>query len=231
VVKRALDLVLSLVALVLLSPLLCVVALAVRMTMGSPVLFRQARLGRYGDRFVIYKFRTMRPPTRPGAWFDDEERLTPIGRFLRNTSLDELPELVNVIRGDMSLVGPRPLLVEYLPLYTPEQMRRHLVRPGITGLAQVSGRNDLEWARRFELDVHYVDHQSLWLDLRILARTLPVVFRREGITAEGRATGLLFTGQAAPGRLVERTGRKALVDRGEQAGQPRAADRTGNSAG
>jgi lipopolysaccharide/colanic/teichoic acid biosynthesis glycosyltransferase len=181
-------------------------------------LFRQVRLGRHDDHFVIYKFRTMRPPTRPGAWFNDEERLTPIGRFLRNTSLDELPELVNVIRGDMSLVGPRPLLVEYLPFYTSEQMRRHLVRPGITGLAQVSGRNDLEWARRFELDVYYVDHRSLWLDLKILARTLPVVFLREGITAADQATGLLFTGQSPRVRPIERTGGKA-------------ADRTGNSAG
>jgi sugar transferase EpsL len=195
VVKRAFDLVVSLTALIVLSPVMVAVAVAVRVTMGRPVLFRQVRPGRYGIPFVIYKFRTMRPPIRPGAELEDqEERLTPTGRFLRSTSLDELPELANVVRGDMSLVGPRPLLIEYLRFYTPRQARRHLARPGITGLAQVSGRNELDWERRFELDTYYVDSQSFWFDLEILARTLPRVFGRRGIAAEGHATCPNFDG-------------------------------------
>ena len=173
--KRAVDVAVSVLALVLLAPLLAAIAVAVRVSLGRGVLFRQVRPGLGGRPFTIRKFRTLRPPAGGGTETgdDSEARQTRVGQFLRRTSLDELPELVNVARGEMSLVGPRPLLMEYLPLYTPEQARRHLVRPGITGLAQVSGRNDLPWDERFALDVYYADHHSLRLDLRILARTVP----------------------------------------------------------
>ena len=181
--KRAMDVVLSAAALAVLAVPMAVVAVAIRLTMGSPVLFRQQRPGRHGEVFTIRKFRTMRDGAEP-----DAERLTRLGRFLRSTSLDELPELFNVLAGDMSLVGPRPLLVQYLDRYTPEQARRHEVRPGLTGLAQVSGRNASTWEERLALDVRYVDERSLLLDLRILARTLRAVLRREGISAEGHAT-------------------------------------------
>jgi lipopolysaccharide/colanic/teichoic acid biosynthesis glycosyltransferase len=199
--KRAFDVVVAGTVLLLLSPMIVAVWLIVLLTLGRPVLFRHIRPGLNGVPFTIYKFRTMRPPKRPGGeLYDDAERLTSIGRFLRSTSLDELPELFNVLKGDMSLVGPRPLLVEYLPLYTPEQARRHLVRPGITGLAQISGRNELDWERRLALDVHYVDHRSFWLDLRILAWTLPRTVGRHGISAAGHATSPLFTGQPSASR-------------------------------
>ncbi|HEU4423554.1 MAG TPA: sugar transferase [Pilimelia sp.] len=199
--KRAFDVVVASAAVMLLSPMIVAVWLIVLLTMGRPVLFRHVRPGLNGVPFTIYKFRTMRPPKRLGGeLYDDAERLTPTGRFLRSTSLDELPELFNVLKGDMSLVGPRPLLVEYLSLYTPEQARRHLVRPGITGLAQISGRNELDWERRLELDIHYVDHRSLWLDLRILASTLPRTVGRHGISAAGHATSPLFTGQPSASR-------------------------------
>jgi lipopolysaccharide/colanic/teichoic acid biosynthesis glycosyltransferase len=195
--KRVFDTVVAVAALLLLSPVIVTVWLVVLATMGRPAIFRQARPGRDGVPFVIYKFRTMRPP-RPGRELaDDAERLTRAGRFLRASSLDELPELFNVVKGDMSLVGPRPLLVEYLRLYTREQARRHLVRPGITGLAQINGRNELSWEHRFALDVHYVDHRSFWLDLRILVWTLPRVLGRRGISAAGHATAPLFTGQGS----------------------------------
>jgi lipopolysaccharide/colanic/teichoic acid biosynthesis glycosyltransferase len=195
-VKRAFDLAAAVAALLVLAPVIAAVWLAVVVAMGRPALFRQVRPGLNGAPFTIYKFRTMRPPKRPGGELDDDaERLTRVGRFLRSTSLDELPELFNVLKGDMSLVGPRPLLVEYLPLYSSEQARRHLVRPGITGLTQISGRNELDWERRFELDVHYVDHQSFWLDVRILASTVPRIVGRRGISAAGHATAPLFTGQ------------------------------------
>jgi lipopolysaccharide/colanic/teichoic acid biosynthesis glycosyltransferase len=190
-VKRALDLAVSVAGLVLLAPLLAVIALAVLVSMGRPVFFRQVRPGRDGQPFTLWKFRTLRPPARPGAELADDspDRQTPVGRFLRRTSLDELPELLNVARGQMSLVGPRPLLTEYLPLYTAQEARRHLVRPGITGLAQVSGRNDLPWDRRFALDVYYVDHQSLRLDLAILARTAARTVSGEGTANVGIYTG------------------------------------------
>lgn len=163
--------------------------------MGSPVVFRQTRPGLRGEPFTIYKFRTMRDVAGVnGTVLPDADRLTRLGRALRTTSLDELPELWNVLRGDMSLVGPRPLLLEHLPLYTPEQARRHEVRPGITGLAQVSGRNRLGWAERFALDVRYVDDRSLALDARILARTLVVALRGRGIAAQGHATMARFEG-------------------------------------
>jgi sugar transferase EpsL len=204
-VKRAFDVVVAGAALILLSPVICAVWLAVIVTMGRPAIFRQLRPGLNGTPFTMYKFRTMRPPRRPGGELDDDaERLTPTGRFLRSTSLDELPELLNVLKGDMSLVGPRPLLVEYLPLYSPEQARRHLVRPGITGLTQISGRNELDWERRFELDVHYVDHRSFWLDVRILASTVPRIVGRRGISAAGHATAPMFTGQPSMSRQAVR---------------------------
>jgi sugar transferase EpsL len=195
--KRALDVVVAALALVVLSPLLAGLALAVRVLLGGPVLFRQRRPGLGGRPFELLKFRTMtdrRDAT--GTLLPDEVRLTAFGRWLRATSLDELPELVNVLRGDMSLVGPRPLLMEYLPLYTAEQARRHEVLPGITGWAQVNGRNALSWEDRFALDLWYVEHRSLGLDLRILGRTVLKVLRAEGINQPGHATQERFRGTA-----------------------------------
>lgn len=190
--KRLLDVMVAAALLVLLSPVLLVVAALVRARLGRPVLFCQRRPGLHGRPFVMVKFRTMRDA---GAGrLSDAERLTPFGRLLRATSLDELPELWNVLRGDMSLVGPRPLLMQYLPLYTPEQARRHEVRPGITGWAQVNGRNAISWEEKFALDVWYVDHRSLALDLRILWLTAARVLRRDGITQAGEATAAAFAG-------------------------------------
>jgi lipopolysaccharide/colanic/teichoic acid biosynthesis glycosyltransferase len=193
--KRALDVVGAAVGLVVLSPLLLAIAIAVRVVHGSPVLFRQARPGRFGVPFELCKFRTMTDRRGPdGELLPDVDRLTRLGRFLRRTSLDELPELLNVLRGDMSLVGPRPLLLEYLPLYSAEQARRHEVRPGITGWAQVNGRNAQTWPDRFRLDVWYVDHASLRLDLEILGRTVTTVLGGEGISETGHATRENFRG-------------------------------------
>jgi len=182
-VKRAVDVVGAVLALAVAAVPMAVIALAIRVSMGRPVLFAQGRPGLGGDVFTLYKFRTMRVGTG-----DDADRITRLGRLLRATSLDELPELWNVLRGDMSLVGPRPLLVEYLEHYSPEQARRHEVRPGITGLAQVSGRNASTWEERLALDVRYVEQRSLAMDLRILGRTVRAVLRREGVSAEGHAT-------------------------------------------
>ncbi len=183
--------------LVLLSPVLAALALAILWQMGRPVLFRQIRPGLQGRPFAMVKFRTMsKAMDARGRPLPDAQRLTRLGRFLRATSLDELPELWNVMRGEMSLVGPRPLLMEYLPLYAPSQARRHEVRPGITGWAQVNGRNALSWEEKFALDVWYVDNRSLWLDLRILWLTLLKAARREGISAAGEATMPRFTGKA-----------------------------------
>lgn len=187
--KRSIDVVVAAAALTVAAAPMALIALAVRITMGSPVLFRQVRPGLHGELFTLVKFRTMRDG--PG---DDADRLTRLGRFLRSTSLDELPELWNVLIGDMSLVGPRPLLVEYLDLYTPDQARRHEVRPGITGLAQVSGRNAVDWEERFRLDVAYVDTWTITLDARLLLRTLRSVLKREGIAAVGHATMPAFSG-------------------------------------
>jgi sugar transferase EpsL len=193
--KRAIDAVVAAVLLVFLSPLLLLLAAAVRIALGRPVLFRQPRPGLRGAPFEILKLRTMRDAhDASGALLPDDARLTGLGRFLRATSLDELPELWNVLRGDMSLVGPRPLLVEYLPRYSAEQRRRHEVRPGITGWAQVHGRNAVDWDERFRLDVWYVDHVSLALDLRIVLRTIGLVLRREGISAADHATMPPFEG-------------------------------------
>ena len=195
VVKRGIDVTVSAVGLVLSAPVQLVTAGVVLAAHGRPVLFRQARPGRDGELFELVKFRTMRHAD--AMHVTDAERLTSVGRFLRSTSLDELPTLWNVLKGDMSLVGPRPLLVEYLPRYSPEQARRHEVRPGVTGLAQVSGRNALGWEEKFRLDVEYVDSRSLALDLRILGRTVSSVLARHGISGEGEATMSVFTGSPA----------------------------------
>jgi sugar transferase EpsL len=198
--KRSFDMVVAGVALAALSLPLAVIALLVRRRLGSPVLFRQARPGLHGRPFTMYKFRTMKDATGPdGLPLPDGERSTPFGDLLRRTSLDELPELFNVLRGDMSLVGPRPLLMRYLERYNPEQMRRHDVRPGITGWAQVNGRNSLSWDEKFELDLWYVQHHSFGLDLKILWMTLRSVLLKEGISASGHATMPEFMGAARDG--------------------------------
>ena len=193
--KRVFDFVAASLALLMLALPLLVLAWLIRRNLGSPVLFRQVRPGLQGRPFTMVKFRTMTDERGPdGALLPDEQRLPPFGRFLRASSLDELPELWNVLRGDMSVVGPRPLLMEYLSLYSPEQARRHEVRPGITGWAQINGRNAISWADKFALDVWYVDHRSLWLDVRILWRTVRKVLVRDGISAAGEATMPKFTG-------------------------------------
>lgn len=198
--KRAFDVVAGSAALVALSPIGLAVAAGVRLRLGSPVLFRQTRPGLRGEPFEMVKFRTMTDARdASGELLPDAVRLTRFGAFLRSTSLDELPELVNVVRGDMSLVGPRPLLMEYLPLYDERQWRRHEVRPGLTGLAQVSGRNHLRWEEKFELDVQYVERLSLGLDLTIIARTVLQVLRRDGVSQDGHATMEYFRGN--PERL------------------------------
>ena len=193
--KRLFDLILAPPCLILISPLLAIIALLVRIRMGTPVIFKQIRPGFRGKPFYVYKFRTMREVfDSEGRLLQDDLRLTKLGRFLRSLSLDELPELINVLRGEMSLVGPRPLLMKYLDLYTPEQGRRHNVLPGITGWAQVNGRNAITWEDKFRFDVWYVDHWSLLLDIKILILTPWVVFRREGISQPGSATAEEFTG-------------------------------------
>lgn len=193
--KRIFDLTVSALLLVALMPLMAIVAMAVWLALGSPVLLRQTRPGCGGVAFTFLKFRTMTEARDPeGHLLPDAQRLTAFGKFLRATSLDELPQLWNVLKGDMSLVGPRPLLMEYLPLYTAEQARRHEVRPGITGWAQVNGRNALSWEDRFRLDVWYVDHCSMALDFRIMALTVLRVFQRSGISQPGQATMSRFTG-------------------------------------
>ena len=195
--KRIFDIIVSSLMLVLLAPLIAILAVAVRLDVGAPILFRQVRPGLQGRPFTLRKFRTMRGAGsgEPGSG-GDEERLTAFGRRLRTTSLDELPELWNVLCGDMSLVGPRPLLMGYLPLYSPEQMRRHDVRPGLTGWAQVNGRNALSWEEKFRLDVWYVDHRSMMLDVKILLMTIAAVFTGHGISNQDSATMPEFRGSA-----------------------------------
>lgn len=193
--KRFADVVISILGIVLLSPLFLILALLVRVNLGSPVQFRQLRPGLAGEPFVLVKFRTMTNKNNvEGVLLPDGERLTRFGRFLRSTSLDELPELWNVLRGNMSLVGPRPLLSEYLPLYSEHQARRHEIKPGITGLAQVRGRNNLTWNEKFDLDIWYVDNGGFKLDCAIVFWTLKSVFRRHGVNAEGAATMPPFYG-------------------------------------
>ena len=194
-VKRLLDIIIAAAALVLLSPVLLLLAWQIRRKLGTPVLFRQVRPGRGGIPFVMYKFRTMRDAEdENGRPLPDAERLTPFGRKLRAASLDELPELWNVLKGDMSLVGPRPLLMQYLPLYDNFQNRRHEMKPGITGWAQVNGRNAASWDERFACDIWYIDHFSLCLDIKILLLTVKKVLNRSGINSEGEATAAKFTG-------------------------------------
>lgn len=193
--KRLLDIVIASSALVLLSPVYALVAYKVKKNLDSPVLFRQVRPGLHGKPFEMVKFRTMKDALdAQGNPLPDSERLTPFGKMLRATSLDEMPELWNVIKGDMSIVGPRPLLMEYLPLYNLEQAKRHNVRPGITGHAQVNGRNAISWEKKFELDTWYVENQSLWLDFKIMLKTVKKVIAKDDISAEGEATMTKFTG-------------------------------------
>ena len=194
-IKRLFDITAASAALVVLSPVYAITAYKVKQNLGSPVLFRQTRPGLNGKPFDMVKFRTMKDATdEQGNPLPDSERLTDFGKALRNTSLDELPELWNVLKGDMSLVGPRPLLMEYLPLYSAEQARRHNVRPGVTGYAQVNGRNTIGWDQKFALDTWYVDNQSLWLDVKILFKTVKKVLIKDGISADGEATMSKFTG-------------------------------------
>ena len=202
--KRAFDIAASTSALVVLSPVLAITAYKVKKELGSPVLFRQTRPGLHGKPFEMVKFRTMKDATdKEGNALPDSERLTDFGKKLRASSLDELPELWNVLKGDMSLVGPRPLLMEYLPLYNAEQAKRHNVRPGVTGYAQVNGRNSLSWEDKFKLDTWYVEHQSLWLDMKILLKTVKKVIIKDGISAEGEATMTKFTGTKFTGTVHE----------------------------
>jgi len=193
--KRILDVSLGFLGLVIFAPIIATVAVQIRRKLGSPVFFRQTRPGKDGRLFQMVKFRTMLDALdKHGDPLPDDRRVTPFGNFLRSTSLDELPELWNVLRGDMSLVGPRPLLMEYLPLYSKEQYRRHQVRPGVTGWAQVNGRNAISWENKFKLDVWYVDNRSFWLDLKILSLTFKKVLVRDDISGEGEATMSKFTG-------------------------------------
>lgn len=204
--KRMLDFCAALLGLLFLSPLILALVALIRWQLGSPVLFRQQRPGRHGRPFMLCKFRSMSDAKdSAGELLPDAERLGSFGRVLRRSSLDELPQLWNVLRGDMSLVGPRPLLMEYLPLYSPEQARRHAVRPGITGWAQVNGRNAISWEHRLELDVWYVDKQSFWLDLKILAMTISKVFKRSGISQPGHETMPRFEGSAHPENDLDKT--------------------------
>ncbi len=193
--KRIFDFTASLFALILLSPIIALVAWKIRKNLGSPVLFRQTRPGLNGKPFEMVKFRTMKDAVdAQGNPLPDSERMTPFGDKLRSSSLDELPELWNVLKGEMSLVGPRPLLMQYLPLYSQEQARRHEVRPGVTGWAQINGRNAISWEDKFKLDVWYVDNRNLWLDIKILCLTVKKVFIKEGITSEGHVTAEAFKG-------------------------------------
>ena len=194
-IKRLMDITLSVTLLILLTPVLIIISILVAWQHGSPILFRQKRPGFHGEIFTIYKFRTMRDMVDDqGILLPDAKRLTKLGRFLRATSLDELPEFINILKGEMSFVGPRPLLIEYLPLYNSEQSRRHDVLPGMTGWAQVHGRNVLTWQKKFDLDIWYVDHWSFWLDIKIIGMTILKVLKREGISQPGQVTAKPFTG-------------------------------------
>lgn len=194
-IKRIFDFMIALIGIIIASPILLIVAILVRLNLGAPILFRQPRVGLNGEVFEMVKFRTMKDSKdAKGHLLPDDERLTKFGQFLRQSSLDELPELFNVLKGDMSLVGPRPLLVEYLPLYSKEQMRRHEVRPGITGYAQINGRNNISWAKKFELDVYYVDNYRLSLDFKILTQTVGKVLKQSDISQEGHVTVEKFNG-------------------------------------
>jgi lipopolysaccharide/colanic/teichoic acid biosynthesis glycosyltransferase len=194
--KRMMDILGAGFGLVLLSPVIAILWVMIRRRLGAPVLFRQTRPGKDGIPFEMIKFRTMKDALGPdGTPLPDAERLTPFGAKLRGASLDELPELINVVKGEMSLVGPRPLLMEYLPLYSPQQARRHDVRPGVTGWAQINGRNAISWPEKFNLDVWYVENRTLWLDIKIIALTIKKVVKRDGISAAGDVTMPKFTGE------------------------------------
>lgn len=194
-IKRILDLFFACLALLLFAPVVLMVGLLVAIKLGRPVIFSQVRPGLHGRPFKMYKFRSMLSVTdNDGNMLPDELRLTPFGTLLRSTSLDELPSLWNIIKGDMSIVGPRPLLMEYLPLYNDQQFKRHLTKPGLTGWAQINGRNAISWDDKFKLDLWYVEHSSLWLDMKIIVLTIKKVLLREGISAEGEATATKFTG-------------------------------------
>lgn len=195
VIKRLFDIVCALGGLIILSPVLIICALLIRFNLGSPIFFRQKRIGKDNKEFEMIKFRSMKDAfDKNGNALPDEERMTKLGKVLRSLSLDELPELINILKGDMSLIGPRPLLVQYLPLYNERQIKRHDVTPGLTGWAQVNGRNSLSWSEKFELDVWYVENWSLWLDVKIFFMTFYKVFKREGISQEGQATMEFFNG-------------------------------------
>jgi sugar transferase EpsL len=196
-IKRTLDLILTILALIILLPFLAIIAVMIAFHLGSPVLFRQKRPGLHGQPFCLLKFRTMTDSRdENGVLLPDVERLTGFGRFLRSASLDELPELLNVLKGDMSIVGPRPLLMQYLNRYTPEQARRHEVKPGLTGWAQINGRNAISWEEKFKLDVWYVDNWSFWFDLKIIFLTIWCILKREGINQKGQATMEEFLGSS-----------------------------------
>ena len=200
--KRLIDILGASIGLLLLSPVILVTALLVRVKLGSPIMFRQKRPGLHGDLFQLMKFRSMTDQSGSnGQLLSDEQRVTPVGKLIRRTSLDELPTLLNVLRGDLSLVGPRPLLPDYLPLYDSEQSRRHEVKPGVTGWAQVNGRNAISWEEKFQLDVWYVDNWSLWLDIKILFMTVAKVFKQEGINASDAKTPPRFMGTPRPANL------------------------------
>ncbi|WP_288479590.1 sugar transferase [uncultured Clostridium sp.] len=195
IIKRIFDLLFSIIVLLLLSPLILIIAILVKLNLGSPILFTQERIGKDNKKFKMYKFRTMKDAIgKDGKQLPDSERLTKFGKILRSTSLDELPELINIVKGEMSLIGPRPLLVEYLPLYNEEQIKRHNVLPGLTGWAQINGRNAISWTEKFKLDVWYVENWSLGLDVKIFFLTVYKVFKREGISGEGQATVAYFDG-------------------------------------
>lgn len=194
-IKRLLDFLLSLISLIILSPLMLIISILVRVKLGKPIIFKQERPGKNEKIFTLYKFRTMTDEKdENGKLLSDEARLTKFGKFLRSTSMDELPELINIIKGDMSIIGPRPLLVEYLPLYNDEQKKRHNERPGLTGLAQINGRNNLSWEEKFKEDVFYTENISFKLDIKILFKTIIKVIKREGISEEGSVTVRKFEG-------------------------------------
>ena len=196
ILKRAFDVIAALGGLIILSPIMLVVAVLIRTNLGSPILFRQKRIGKDNNEFEMMKFRTMKNTTdKSGKLLSDAERLTKFGKFIRSTSIDELPELINILKGEMSLIGPRPLLIEYLPLYSEEQIKRHKVLPGLTGWAQINGRNAITWNEKFKLDVYYVENFSLKLDIKIFFLTFKKLFIREGISKEGNVTTEYFNGK------------------------------------
>ena len=195
-IKRAFDITAALGGLIILSPIMLVVAILIRINLGSPILFKQTRIGKDNKEFEMMKFRTMKNTSdKSGKLLSDEERLTKFGKFIRSTSIDELPELINILKGNMSLIGPRPLLVQYLPLYSKKQLKRHSVLPGLTGWAQINGRNAISWTEKFNLDIYYVDNWSLKLDLKIFFLTFKKLFVREGISKEGQVTTEFFNGK------------------------------------